>query len=677
MDSHAPSPPSPSPEAVASALPGARRPWLGWWPHCGNRLGRRLLRAIVLFSAAASLVGTSVQLAAGYRGERRSLEDRLEQLRSSYAQGVAQSLWSLDEEPLRIQLEGMTTLPDIVQAEVISTLGTRYVAGSAPRPEQALVRSIPLHHGQLYLGTLRVSATLEDIHARLWDRVLVLLATQAAQTFLIALFVLFVVQRLVTQHLATMAAYTRGLEPAHLDVPLVLHRGLHRGAPGRAVRDELDEVSSAINEMRESLRQELGERQRSEAANAFLAEAGEVLLGSLELEEMLPRVASLCVGPLSDWCIIDLVEDGEVRRVGGAHRDAAKRPLLEELRRRYPPGPGSTSPSARALRDGEPVLEPHFTEDTLRAMSVDDEHVRLIRTLGIQSLLAVPLVARGYTLGAITFVSATPERFGPAELALARELARRAAIAIDNARLFRHAEQAIRLREVFLSVAAHELRTPLLPLQLRLQSLLRRGRSGALVEPAKLLGEVAAAERQTRQLGRLVDQLLDVSNLSAGHPLVLRRQQVELGGLVTRVLEEMRPQVEDSGSEVRCELRTPAEGWWDARRLEQVVASLLHNALKFGQGRPIDVRVTPRDGTVVLEVKDHGIGMAEDERRRIFERFGRGVPVRHYGGLGLGLYLVRRLVEAHGGRISVESRPGGGSTFTVELLVEEDSGTAG
>jgi len=174
-----------------------------------------------------------------------------------------------------------------------------------------------------------------------------------------------------------------------------------------------------------------------------------------------------------------------------------------------------------------------------------------------------------------------------------------------------------------------------------------------------------------------VDQLLDVSNLSAGHPLVLRRQQVELGGLVTRVLEEMRPQVEDSGSEVRCELRTPAEGWWDARRLEQVVASLLHNALKFGQGRPIDVRVTPRDGTVVLEVKDHGIGMAEDERRRIFERFGRGVPVRHYGGLGLGLYLVRRLVEAHGGRISVESRPGGGSTFTVELPVEEDSGTAG
>ncbi|WP_375773929.1 ATP-binding protein [Archangium gephyra] len=619
-----------------------------------------------------------MQLAADYRGEVRALEDRLEQLRSSYAQSVAQSLWSLDEAPLRIQLEGITTLPDIVQAEVDSALGTRYVAGAAPPPEVALVRSIPLRHGPLFLGTLRVSATLAHLHARVRARVLVILATQAAQTFLIALFVLFVVQRMVTQHLATMAAYTRGLDPSHLDAPLVLHRkGPHRRAPARAGRDELDEVSSAINGMRESLRQELEERQRSEASNAFLAEAGEVLLASLDLEQVLPRVAALCVGSLADWCAIDLVEDGEVRRVGGAHRDAAKRPLLGELQRRFPPGPGSAAPSARVLRDGEPVLESHLSEDRVRAMCSSDEHFQLIRTLGVQSVLAVPLLARGQVLGAISLVSATPEHFGPAELALARELARRAAIAIDNARLYRHAEQAIRLREVFLSVAAHELRTPLLPLQLRLQSLLRRGRSGAPVEPSRLLAEVAAAERQTRQLGQLVDQLLDVSDLSAGHPLELRRQQVDLGALVVRVLEAMRPQVEASGSEVRRELLPAAEGWWDARRLEQVLASLLHNALKFGQGRPIDVRVTQREGTVVLVVRDNGIGMPEEERLRLFERFGRGVPVRHYGGLGLGLYLVRRLVEAHGGTISVESRPGEGSTFTVVLPVEETPGAAG
>ncbi|MFE8603916.1 ATP-binding protein [Archangium violaceum] len=654
MDSRAPSPPSAPPERGAWRIPG-------------NRLGRRLLVAIVLFSLAASLVSTAVQLAADYRGEVHALDERLEQLRLSYAQSVAQSLWSLDEAPLRIQLEGMTTLPDVVQAEVDSALGTHYAAGAAPGTEQAVVRSIPLHHGPLFLGTLRVSATLEGIHARLGERVLVTLATHAAQTFLIALFVLFVVQRMVTQHLATMADYTRGLGPAHLDSPLVLRRR----APAPGGGDELDEVCSAINEMRESLRQELGERQRSEAANALLAEAGEVLLTSLEVEKVLPRVASLCVGALADWCVIDLLEDGEMRRVGGAHVDAAKRPLLDELQRRYPPGPGSASPPAHVARQGPPVVVVHVTDEKLRAMVVDEAHFQLARALGIQSMLVVPLVAREHRLGAITFVSASPGRYGPAELALARELASRAAIALDNARLYRHAEQAIRLRDVFLAVAAHELRTPLLPLQLRLQSLLRRSRSGAPLEPARLLEEVAAAERQTKQLGQLVDQLLDVSHLSAGHALELRRRRMDLGELVAAVLEEMGPRLAASGSEVRRELNGPAVGWWDARRLEQVVTGLLLNALKFGEGRPIDVRVTPGDGTVRLVVGDHGIGMPEDERERLFERFGRGVPVRHYGGLGLGLYLTRQLVAAHGGHISVESRPGEGSTFTVELPVGE------
>ncbi|QRN93683.1 GAF domain-containing protein [Archangium violaceum] len=656
---------------MASARSGSSL--TGWWLSPDNRLGRRLLVAIMLFSAVVSLAGTTVQLFADYQREVHALEERLEQIRSSHAQSIAQSLWSLDEAPLRIELEGITTLPDIAQAQVDSALGTQYVAGSPPRPEKVVERSIPLYHEQLYLGTLRVRATLDGIYARLWDRVLVILATQAAKTFLIALFVLFIVQRLVTQHLATMAAYTRGLSPEHLDSPLVLQRR----ASESTLNDELDEVCSAINEMRESLRQELDERQRSEAASAFLAEAGEVLLTSLDLETVLSRVASLCVGRLSDWCVIDLEEGGEVRRVRGAHVDAAKQPLLDELRRRFPPRPGSTSPQSRVVRSGEPMLEPHVTDERLRAMCANDEHFQLARALGIQSLLVVPLVARGHTLGSISLVSSTPERYGTAELSLAQELALRAAIAIDNARLYRQAEQAIRLREVFLSVAAHELRTPLLPLQLRVQGLLRRGRSAAPLEPAWVLDEVAAAEQQTKRLGRLVDQLLDVSNLSAGHPLELRCQRVDLGGLVAGVLDGMRQQAANCGSEVRRELATAAVGWWDARRMEQVVTGLMHNALKFGQGQPIDVRVTPRNGSVLLVVKDRGIGMPESERARIFERFGRGVPEWNYGGLGLGLYLARWLVEAHGGTISVESHPGEGSTFTVELPVGEDPGDEG
>ncbi|PTL76002.1 ATP-binding protein [Vitiosangium sp. GDMCC 1.1324] len=652
------------PDHVPWWFPGSR------WFRERNRLGRRLLLDIMLFSAIVSLLGTLVQLVTDYRRDIRALEDQLEEIRSSYAQSLASSLWSLDEAQLQIQLQGITTLRGITYARVDSTLDTHYEAGSAPSSSAwMLTRDFPLSYESLHLGTLRVSATQREILAHLRSRVLVILATQAAKTLLVALFVLFIFQRLVTQHLTTMAAYTRGLDVGHLDSPLVLHRQAPRGGGP----DELDEVTSAINEMRESLRKELGERQRAEMAAAFLSEAGEVLLESLDLGKVLPRIASLCVGSLADWCLIDLVEDGELRRVCGAHVDAAKVPLLDELQRRYPPGKGSASPVVKVVLSSKPVLEPRVSEASLRTMVRDDEHFRLASALGTQSLLIVPLVARGHVMGSISLISAKPERYGPAELSLAQELARRAAIAIDNARLYWRADQAIRLRETFLSVAAHELRTPLLPLQLRLQSLLRRSRGGSPVELSMLLGEVAAAERQTKQLGQLVDELLDVSNLSVGNPLTLRRERVELCEVVAGVLDEMKRQLDASGSEVRQELHAPAVGSWDRRRLEQVVKGLLRNALKFGEGRPIDVSVKPRDGSVLLVVRDRGIGMSEHDRAHVFDRFSRGVSEQHYGGLGLGLYLARQLVEAHGGTIFVESRPGEGSTFTVVLPVEAPS----
>ncbi|WNG41668.1 GAF domain-containing protein [Archangium violaceum] len=660
---------SPDPEPHEQAR-GPGFPWGSRWLHSGNRLGRRLLLYILLFSVAVSLLGTLVQLVTDYRREVRGLEERVEQIRSGYAQSIAESLWSLDEALLQMQLEGITTLPGIALAEVDSALGTHYVAGDGAQRE--LTRDFPLYRGSLFLGTLRVGATLEDIHAQLGSRVLVTLATEAGKTFFFALFAFFLFQRLVTQHLATMAAYTRGLDTEHLDAPLVLQRAATSGVR----QDELDEVSAAINEMRESLRKELEERQRSEVASAFLAQAGGVLLESLDLEKVLPRIASVCVGTLADWCVIDLVEEGELRRVSGAHVDAAKMPLLEELQRRYPPGPGSKVPAAVAMRTGRWVLEPHVTQDSLRAVCVDDEHFRIAWKLGLQSLLTVPLVARGHALGAITFAAVEPGRYGPAELALAEELARRAAIAIDNARLYRQAEQALRLRETFLSVAGHELRTPLLPLQLRLQSLLRRGRSGAPLAQEMLLAELSSIEWQTRRLGLLVDQLLDVSHLLAGHALVLRRKRVDLREVVAGVLEGLQRQIVASGSEVVRELRGPAVGEWDPRRLELVVTGLLQNAVKFGEGKPIDVCVTPRDGWVRFVVKDRGMGMSESEQEHLFDPFNRGVPEQHFGGLGIGLYLTLQVVRAHGGTITVESRPGEGATFTVELPVGEVSSEA-
>lgn len=643
-------------------------------PAHGHRLGSRLLAYILLFSAGVSLFGTAVQLLTDYRRDVRALNERLEQIHSSYSGAISQSLWDLDEDVIRLQLEGITTLPGIVLAEVDSPVGIHSMAGNPEAPRK-LTHSFPLSHDQMYLGTLEVSATLDDIYAQLRSRVLVILATQATKTFLISLFTLFIFQRLVTQHLATMAAYVRTLDVSRLGSPLVLHRKV----PRSATYDELDEVASAINQMRESLQVEIIERRRSEAANALLAEAGAVLMESLDMEKILPRIAALCVRSLADWCLIDLVEGDEVRRVSGAHVDKAKRPLLDELQRHYPPGRDSKVLAATVLKLGRPLLTLDATEEEIHAACSDERHFQIMRELGIGNYLGVPLIARGQTLGAVTLGFASRERHpGPAEFKLAQELAHRAAIAIDNARLYHRAEQATRLREVFLSVAAHELRTPLLPLQLRLQGLLRKSaQAGSALEPHTLLSEVSAAEHQTKRIGQLVDQLLDVSTLSAGNPLELRRKPVDLCEVVEEVLDKMHRQIAFSGSPVVRTLHRPALGSWDPRRIEQVMTSLMHNALKFGEGQPIEVSVMPRERSVLLVVRDHGIGMSESDQARIFDRFTRGVSEHHFGGLGLGLYIARWIVEAHGGTINCQSQQGQGSTFTVELPMAEEPKAAG
>ncbi|MCI0670729.1 MAG: HAMP domain-containing histidine kinase, partial [Myxococcaceae bacterium] len=269
----------------------------------------------------------------------------------------------------------------------------------------------------------------------------------------------------------------------------------------------------------------------------------------------------------------------------------------------------------------------------------------------------------------LTLASGVPgSRFGPGELELAQEVARRAAIALDNARLFAQAQDAIHMRDLFLVVAAHELRTPLTSLNLRLEKLGRLARKVApdTLPTSRVLSELGVIEKQTHKLGALIEQLLDVSRLTAG-TLELRPEPVDVCRLVRDVAEAFQEQASRSGSRLELQANCSAEGWFDRLRLEQVVGNLVSNALKFGGGKPIEVRIEPVPGRVRISVRDHGIGLTDEAKARIFEKFERAVSERHYGGLGLGLYISRQLVEAHGGTITVESAPGAGSTFTVDL----------
>ncbi len=238
----------------------------------------------------------------------------------------------------------------------------------------------------------------------------------------------------------------------------------------------------------------------------------------------------------------------------------------------------------------------------------------------------------------------------------------------DERRYAAALREALHVRDIFLSVASHELKTPLTPLALRLAALKRdAGGAGEGQRPrVKLLHNLEIAEQQVRKLAALVDGLLDVSRLSEGR-LSLVLEEVDLARIVRETAQAMAPQAERAGSVLDVHATGAAIGRFDRVRLGQVVTNLLSNAIKFGAGRPIELRLTATAERARLMVRDSGIGIPEDFHERIFGRFERGVSERNYGGLGLGLYVTRQIVEAMGGTISVESTPGQGATFTVDL----------
>ncbi|MCU1277766.1 MAG: Chemotaxis protein methyltransferase CheR [bacterium] len=440
-------------------------------------------------------------------------------------------------------------------------------------------------------------------------------------------------------------------------------------------RDSRPQIVDGVSVGRVWSFRDVSAERRATRRATFLAAASKILAGPLEDVTPLDVIARLTVPWLCDWCNILLIDDdGHVSTAAAYHHDASKIELLRQLK---PDMRFKDRAVARVIATGEPSIDNQITDAQLEGplesatVSVGTrEQLEMLRTLGLRARLAVPLRARGQIIGAMVFASTDAERhFDNDDLTLAMDLAQRAALAIDNHRLYQSSKQAVALRDEFLSVASHELRTPVTSLQLAVQSALTVGPEAP---PGFLRHSLESAERQTRRLGRLVDALLDVSRIQAGR-LELMREPTDLAAVVHEVVSLLAEDARRAGCEVSVEAPsgdTPVVGNWDKVRLEQVVTNLLSNAIKYGAGASIAISISAGGGRARLAVRDRGIGVDPAERGRIFERFERAVSSKHYGGLGLGLYIVRRIVDAHDGAIAVESAAGAGSQFIVELPLQ-------
>jgi signal transduction histidine kinase len=404
-----------------------------------------------------------------------------------------------------------------------------------------------------------------------------------------------------------------------------------------------------------------------ERRSAFLAEASATLGSSLEPAETLATVTHLVVHYFADWCTVDLASEAGLGPGTVAAADPELEDVLAELQRRYPPSRDSDCLPSRALA----ATEPRRLEDSAPyATARDDRHRQLLGRIAPVAALSVPLRTRSQTLGVLTLASTQPgRRYGNDDVALAEELARQTAVAIDNGRLYRDAQAAIQVREEFLGIAGHELKTPLTALKLQLQSLERAGARPSSPRLDQVGDRLVRMGQQITRLERLMTDLLDVSLVSAGR-LTLRKEPTDLREIVRDVIARQQDNLAEAGSSISLDAPDPVPAVTDPQRFDQVFLNLLTNAIKYGKGLPIEVVLHVRGRRAELQVRDHGIGIAPEAHGKIFGRFERAVSDRHYGGFGLGLWIVRQIVDASGGRIWFDTQPDHGTTFTVELPVD-------
>jgi PAS domain S-box-containing protein len=413
------------------------------------------------------------------------------------------------------------------------------------------------------------------------------------------------------------------------------------------------------------------EAEASEKRAAFLAEASTMLASTLDYERTLINISRLAIPTFADWCFVYLrLPDAELSSALIAHADPEKEYLAQSIEIRPEDLSGKTLPVVRVLHTGTPELFSDITDVELRETVTDREKYEALKELGLRSAVVVPIQGRHSIMGVIGFASGMPYRYTSVELIFAQDLARRINLALENARLYREAQEANRAKDEFLATLSHELRTPLNAI-LGWTQILRTKR----VDEVTTGRAFEAIERNAKAQAELIEDMLDVSRIITGR-LRLEMQPVRLSSAVEAALDSVRPTAEAKGVSIECDLAPdsgPISG--DPHRLQQIVWNLLSNALKFTpSGGMVRLKMEYTSCEAKLTVTDTGRGISPQFLPYVFDRFRQAETMssRTASGLGLGLSIARHLVELHGGLIEACSEgEGRGATFIVTFPLRE------
>jgi signal transduction histidine kinase len=459
-----------------------------------------------------------------------------------------------------------------------------------------------------------------------------------------------------------------------LDVPVWVEGRLagvlcheHVGAARHWTTDD-EEFAIGVGQVVASALMARARTQADEAAfrAAFLDDVSRTVGGSLETTEVAERAVDVVVHKLADGAIIwALSHDGAYECLARGSSSAHARAAVEGLVAAVASGSEPPFIAAKVVSEEQSLLLPTFSLANLGRLNPTKAQLALVKAARVQTALGVPLAVAGKPFGAMVLV-ASRRQYSGWHLALAEDIAMRVAAALVNARHFAAAREAIKARDDFLVLASHELRTPLASLQLHSQNLHRqlerRGDESAAAQ-ADAIG------RQVARMARLLEHMNEALKVRADG-ISLGKETCDLVAIVESSVKQVAALARPA-SKITLEAHGTLVGHWDRRRLEQVVLALLENAIKFGEGKPIEVELHKDGDDAVLRVRDHGLGIAADRLSAIFSPFERAVHMEHFGGLGLGLYIAKATAEAHDGSIAVKSRVGEGATFEVRLPLSQ------